>query len=54
MIDDDHDDLPTPEDLERLARSLAMDHSLPRSEALRVVSVLRWASEERGRRERLG
>jgi hypothetical protein len=52
MLDHMHDDLddddqPTPEELERLARSLAMDGSLGRLDALRVAAVLREVATRR-------
>ena len=36
------DDLPSPAELEQLARSLAMDGSLGRDDAQPVAEVLRW------------
>ena len=42
-----HDDLPDPAELEQLARSLAMDGSLGRHDAIVVAEVLRWVAERR-------
>jgi hypothetical protein len=36
-----NDDTPTPDELEQLARSLAMDGALGRADAQRVAAVLR-------------
>jgi hypothetical protein len=47
MFDDDDEDYPTPEELEQLARSLAMDGSLGRRDALRVAAVLREVATRR-------
>jgi hypothetical protein len=44
---DDHDATPTADELEQLARSLAMDGSLGRRDALRVAEVLREVAARR-------
>lgn len=38
---DDHDDIPTADDLEQLARSLSMDGSLGRHDAQTIAEALR-------------
>lgn len=40
------DDTPTPDELEQLARSLAMDGSLGRNDAQRVAEVLRHVAAD--------